>query len=165
MLNLFSSQLSHKGMVLNRALIHNKDLPMRRLKLHEYQAAELLQKYKVPVPKGLAASNSKEAFLAAKQFRAGTEFVVKSQVLAGGRGRGHFKENNFQGGVHIVKSAEEVEKIADKMCGKTLVTLQTGEAGIPCNKVYIVEKISIAKEFYLSLTLDRKAGCPTFIYS
>lgn len=51
------------------------------------------------------------------------------------------------------------------MCHKTLVTKQSGEAGLPCNYVYIVEKIAIEKEFYLSLTLDRKAGCPVFIYS
>ena len=90
---------------------------------------------------------------------------MKSQVLVGGRGRGQFKENGFQGGVHIVKTPEEVEQMAEKMCGKTLVTIQSGAAGVPCNKVYIVEKIAIQKEFYLSLTLDRKKASPTFIYS
>ncbi len=78
---------------------------------------------------------------------------------------GYFKENSFKRGVHIVKTAEEVAEIADKMCGKTLITKQSGEAGFPCNCVYIVQKIQIEKEFYLSLTLDRKAGCPVFIYS
>ena len=58
-----------------------------------------------------------------------------------------------------------MQEVADKMCGKTLVTKQTGEAGLPCSCVYIVEKIQIEKEFYLSLTLDRKSGCPVFIYS
>lgn len=93
------------------------------------------------------------------------EYVVKAQILGGGRGLGTFKENHFKGGVHIVKSAEEVEEIADKMCGKHLVTKQSGETGLPCNCVYIVEKLSIDKEFYLSITLDRKAGKPVFIYS
>jgi len=64
-----------------------------------------------------------------------------------------------------VKTPEAVKEVADNMCGKHLVTKQTGEAGIPCSAVYIVEKIEIAKEFYLSLTLDRKAGKPVFIYS
>jgi succinyl-CoA synthetase beta subunit len=64
-----------------------------------------------------------------------------------------------------VKTAEEVQKIADNMCGKTLITAQSGDAGFPCNCVYIVEKIDIAKEFYLSITLDRKAQSAVFIYS
>ena len=78
---------------------------------------------------------------------------------------GYFKENNFKGGVHIVSSADKVKEIAEKMCGKTLITKQSGDTGFPCNCVYIVEKISIEKEFYLSITLDRKAGCPVIIYS
>jgi succinyl-CoA synthetase beta subunit len=86
-------------------------------------------------------------------------------VLGGGRGMGHFKETGFQGGVHIVDTPEKVGKIAKEMIGKTIVTKQSGESGLPCGSVYIVEKIGIEKECYLSLTLDRKAGCPTFIYS
>ncbi len=78
---------------------------------------------------------------------------------------GHFKENHFHGGVHILSTPEEVQAVADKMCGKTLITKQTGEDGLPCNCVYVVEKLDIDREFYLSLTLDRKEGCPTFIYS
>jgi succinyl-CoA synthetase beta subunit len=137
---------------------------MRRLKLHEYQAGQLLHKFKVPIPLGNVAFSGKEAFLVAKQFgQAKTmEFVVKAQVHGGGRGRGYFKENNYKGGVHLVKTAEEVQQVAESMCGKTLITKQ---GSFPCNSVYIVEKISIDKEFYLSLTLDRKAGSPTFIYS
>jgi succinyl-CoA synthetase beta subunit len=86
-------------------------------------------------------------------------------VLGGGRGLGYFKENNFKGGVHLVKTPDQVQEIADKMCGKTLITKQSGDAGFPCNCVYIVEKIAIDKEFYLSMALDRKAGGLTFIYS
>ena len=78
---------------------------------------------------------------------------------------GHFKETGFRGGVHLVKTAEEVQDVAEKMCGKTLVTKQSGESGFPCNCVYIVEKIAIDKEFYLSIALDRKQGGLTFIYS
>lgn len=155
------------GQQANRALILNKDLPLRRLKLHEYQAGKLLHQYRVPIPLGGVAQSGKEAFLVAKQFaqKRQMEYVVKAQVLGGGRGLGYFKENNFQSGVHLVKTAEQVQQVADQMCGKTLITNQSGEAGFPCNKVYIVEKIAIDKEFYLSITLDRKAQCLSFVYS
>jgi len=86
-------------------------------------------------------------------------------VLGGGRGLDYFKENNFKSGVHIVKTAEEVQEVAEKMCGKSLVTKQSDANGFPCNCVYIVEKIAIDKEFYLSMTLDRKVGMAVFIYS
>ena len=94
-----------------------------------------------------------------------SQFVVKAQVLGGGRGLGHFKETGFKGGVHMAKSPAEAQNFAEQMCGKTLVTKQSGADGLPCNCVYIVQKINIAKEFYLSITLDRKAGAPVFIYS
>jgi succinyl-CoA synthetase beta subunit len=121
----------------------------------------------VPIPLGNVAFNGKEAFLVAKQFgkKKQMEYVVKAQVLGGGRGLGYFKENNFKSGVHLVKTADEVQDVADKMCGKTLITKQSGDAGFPCNCVYIVEKLSIEKEFYLSMALDRKAGGLTFVYS
>lgn len=151
----------------NRALLVNRDLPMRGLKLHEYQAGKLLSRYRVPIPLGNVAFSGKEAYLVAKQFgqRKQMEYVVKAQVLGGGRGMGYFKENNYKGGVHIVKTPEQVQEVADKMCGKTLITKQSGDAGFPCNCVYIVEKISIEKEFYLSMALDRKAQSAVFIYS
>ena len=148
----------------NKALFY---LQSRGLKLHEYQAGKLLQKFKVPTPRGNVAFNAKEAYLVAKQFGHNYDegFVVKAQVLGGGRGLGYFMETGFQGGVHIVKTPEEVQAIAEKMCGKTLITKQSGEAGFPCNCVYIVEKIKITKEIYMSLTLDRAAGMPVFVYS
>jgi len=70
-----------------------------------------------------------------------TGYAVKSQVLTGGRGLGHFKENNFQGGVHVVNTRDEVSNLVPKMLGKTLVTKQTGDKGLPCNALYIVEKV------------------------
>lgn len=126
-----------------------------------------MHKFRIPIPLGNVAFNGKEAFLVAKQFgqQKKMEYVVKAQVLGGGRGMGYFKENGFKGGVHIVKTPKEVEEVATQMCGKTLITKQSGEAGFPCNCVYIVEKLSIEREFYLSLTLDRKAGKPVFVYS
>ncbi len=110
MLNLLSYHLTRTS-GFNRALIQNKNLPMRRLKLHEYQAGKLLHNYRIPIPIGNVAFNGKEAFLVAKQFgkKKQMEYVVKAQVLGGGRGMGTFKENKFKGGVHIVKTPEEVQ--------------------------------------------------------
>lgn len=150
----------------NRAMAQDKNLPMRRLKLHEYQAANLLKSYDVPVPLGQVAFTPLEALGAARSFNhpVGSRYVVKSQVLGGGRGLGSFKETGFKGGVHLVQM-DDVESIANEMIGKTLVTKQSGEAGLPCNCVYIVETLDIAKEIYLSVTLDRAAGKPVIIYS
>jgi succinyl-CoA synthetase beta subunit len=83
-----------------------------------------LHKYRIPIPLGNAAFDSKEAFLVAKQFgqQKKMRYVVKAQVLTGGRGKGHFKENKFQSGVHIVNTPEEVKDISEKMLKQTLVT-------------------------------------------
>ena len=135
---------------------------MRRLKLHEYQAGALLHSFKVPIPLGNVAFKPEEA----EKIAAGIgDCVIKAQVLGGGRGMGHFKETGFKGGVHLVDSSAKAKAMAQEMLGKHLVTKQSGEEGLPCNSVYLVEKIGIDKEMYLSLTLDRAAGCPTFIYS
>lgn len=147
----------------NRALVGNPSLPLRRLKLHEYQAGALLNSFNVPIPLGDVARTPEEAFKIAEKLPGGC--VVKSQVLGGGRGLGHFKETGFKGGVHLVDSASKAQDMAKEMLGNSLVTKQSGEDGLPCNAVYLVQKINISKEMYLSVTLDRKAGCPTFIYS
>ena len=122
-----------------------------------------MHKHNCPIPLGKVAFSAEEAGEAAKSFPGGC--VVKSQVMAGGRGLGHFRETGFQGGVHIVDSPEKAKSVAGEMIGKHLVTKQSGKDGLPCNSVYLVEKLQIAKEMYLSLTLDRAAHCPTFIYS
>ena len=150
----------------NRALIRNACLPMRGLKLHEYQAGALLHSYQVPIPIGSVAFSADEALQKAKDFGEGHDaYVVKAQVLGGGRGLGHFKETGFKSGVHIVDSVAKVESLGKEMIGNHLVTKQSGEAGFPCSAVYIVEKLGIQQEMYLSVTLDRGAGCITFIYS
>lgn len=86
-------------------------------------------------------------------------------MLGGGRGLGHFKETGFKSGVHIVDTPDKVGALGKEMLGNHLVTKQSGDEGFPCSAVYIVEKLGISKELYLSVTLDRSAGCPTFIYS
>lgn len=159
---MFSQQVKN---LFNRALVHNKSLPMRRLKLHEYQAGALLHSFKVPIPIGGVAFSADEAKQVATDFGPGAEYVVKAQILGGGRGLGHIKETGFQGGVKMVGHPDKAHEIATEYLGKHLVTKQSGVNGLPVNAVYLVEKIAIDKEFYLSLTLDRAAGCPTFIYS
>jgi len=150
----------------NRALVSSKSLPLRRLKLHEYQAGALLHANKVAIPLGNVAFTPEEAHKVASDFGKNSPgYVVKSQVLGGGRGLGYFKETGFKGGVHLVDNPDQAKQMATEMLGNRLVTKQSGEEGLPCNAVYLVEKINIVKEMYLSLTLDRKAGCPTFIFS
>jgi len=159
---LYRIKMMLSNRLFNRALLKNSSLPMRGLKLHEYQAGALLNSYDVPIPVGEVAFSADEAFKFASNMNG---CVVKSQVLGGGRGLGHFKETGFQGGVHLVDTADQAKAMANEFLGNTLITHQSGADGLPCNAVYLVEKINIVKEMYLSLTLDRAAGCPTFIYS
>lgn len=114
------------------------------------------------IPKIAVAKTPEEAAQKAKEF--GDEVVIKTQVLAGGRGLGHFKENNFQGGVHIVPR-DQIADVADKMLGKTLVTKQTGAAGKPCSTVLLAEKFQIKTEKYFAILMDRGSGGPIMIGS
>ena len=84
-----------------------------------------------------------------------SRYVVKAQVLGGGRGLGHFKNSGFKGGVHVVDSVDKVGEYAGNMCGDFLVTKQSGADGFACNAVYVVETVNIDKEVYIALTLDR----------
>lgn len=135
----------------------------RFLNLHEYQAQKIFQEYGVAVPANMPVFSVSEAAEKAKTFP-GDEVVVKSQVLAGGRGLGYFKENNFQGGVHIVPK-EKVAELADKMLNKTLITKQTGEEGKPNNTLMLAEKVSIETEKYFAILMDRGSGGPLLIGS
>jgi succinyl-CoA synthetase beta subunit len=126
------------------------------MNIHEYQAKDLLAKFGVAVPEGIAAMTVEEALAAARQLP-GPLYVVKSQIHAGGRGKGKFKElaPDAKGGVRLAKSLEEVEAHARDMLGNTLVTIQTGEAGKQVNRLYITDGVDIGKEFYLALLVDR----------
>ncbi|WRH76712.1 MAG: ADP-forming succinate--CoA ligase subunit beta [Sphingobium sp.] len=126
------------------------------MNIHEYQAKELLAKFGVAVPKGIAALSVEEAVAAAKQLP-GPLYVVKSQIHAGGRGKGKFKElgPDAKGGVRLAKSIDEVEAHAKEMLGNTLVTIQTGPDGKQVNRLYITDGADIKKEFYLALLVDR----------
>lgn len=151
-----------------------------------------MQQFQIHTPKFAVASTPKEAEQAACDFlslheeeqeekssdsslspgrstREGSslgeaiDFVVKAQVLAGGRGLGYFKENGYQGGVQICDSPREVGIVSGKMLGKTLVTKQTGKEGKKCLQVLITERFFIRKEKYVAILMDRGAGCPVLI--
>jgi succinyl-CoA synthetase beta subunit len=127
--------------------------------IHEYQAKELLAKFGVPIPAGIAAMTVEEAVAAAAQLP-GPLYVVKAQIHAGGRGKGKFKElgPDAKGGVRLAKTADEVRAAATDMLGNTLVTIQTGDAGKQVNRLYVTDGVDIAKEFYLALLVDRISG-------
>ncbi len=126
------------------------------MNIHEYQAKELLAKFGVAVPKGIAALSVEEAVAAAKQLP-GPLYVVKSQIHAGGRGKGKFKElgPDAKGGVRLAFNLDEVEAHAREMLGNTLVTIQTGPEGKQVNRLYITDGADIKQEFYLALLVDR----------
>jgi len=136
------------------------------MNVHEYQAKELLAKYGVGIPAGIAALTVEEAVAAAKSLP-GPLYVVKAQIHAGGRGKGKFKElpADAKGGVRLAKSIEEVELFAKEMLGNTLVTVQTGEAGKQVNRLYVTDGVDIAKEYYLSMVVDRASGRVAMIVS
>lgn len=130
------------------------------MKIHEYQAKELLKKYGVSANTGVAVFCTKEAKAAAQKVltESGQNvLVVKAQIHAGGRGKGRFKEDPELGGVKIVRSAEEAEALASRMLGKTLVTHQTGPAGKVVNRVVIEPAVDIEAEMYIGAVIDRAA--------
>ncbi|MBC8282851.1 MAG: ADP-forming succinate--CoA ligase subunit beta [Nitrospinae bacterium] len=119
------------------------------MKIHEYQAKEILRKYNVPVPNGVLVSKKSEAPAAAKKL--GTPVVVvKAQIHAGGRGKG--------GGVKLAKSPKEAEKYTGDIIGMTLVTPQTGPEGRLVKKVLIEEGMDIVKELYMGILVDRETS-------
>jgi succinyl-CoA synthetase beta subunit len=135
------------------------------MNIHEYQAKEILKKYGAPVPEGYPAFSAKEAEEAAKRL-SGPVYVLKSQIHAGGRGKGRFKESpNGAGGVRVIKSIADVKKNAEEMFEKTLVTIQTGPEGKQVNRLYVEEGSNIKKEYYLSLLVDRATSRVSFVAS
>lgn len=136
------------------------------MNIHEYQAKALLGEFGVPISKGVPVLKAADAEAAAKALP-GPVWVVKSQIHAGGRGKGKFKEASVgdKGGVRIAKSAAEVAEFAKQMLGATLVTIQTGPAGKQVNRLYIEDGSDIDKEFYLSLLVDRETSRVSFVVS
>ncbi|MBP2293127.1 ADP-forming succinate--CoA ligase subunit beta [Azospirillum rugosum] len=135
------------------------------MNIHEYQAKGLLKKYGVAVPRGGVAYTPQEAETVAREL-GGPVWVVKSQIHAGGRGAGRFKDNpEGKGGVRVVKSIEEVGKNAGEMLGHVLVTKQTGAEGKEVKRIYVEEGADIKRELYLGLLTDRATGRVTIIAS
>jgi succinyl-CoA synthetase beta subunit len=136
------------------------------MNIHEYQGKAILREYGAPVSAGFPALSVSEAVEAARKLP-GPLYVVKSQIHAGGRGKGKFKElpAEAKGGVRLAKSIEEVEAHAKEMLGNTLVTQQTGPAGKQVNRLYIEDGSDIAKEFYLSALVDRETSRIAFVVS
>ena len=136
------------------------------MNIHEYQAKALLRSYGAPVSDGRVVLKADEAKIAASEMD-GPLWVVKAQIHAGGRGKGHFKEADAgaTGGVRMAKSVEEAEKEAKAMLGRTLVTKQTGPAGKQVNRVYIEGGSEIKNEFYLAILVDRQTSRISFVAS
>jgi len=136
------------------------------MNIHEYQAKAVLKEFGVPVSRGVPILKAEEAEAAAKEL-GGPLWVVKSQIHAGGRGKGKFKEASAgeKGGVRLSKSIEETKQFVKEMLGATLVTEQTGPAGKQVNRIYLEDGSDIEKEFYLSLLVDRETSRVAFVVS
>ena len=136
------------------------------MNIHEYQAKRLLHEYGAPIANGVAVYSVEQAEEWAKKLP-GPLYVVKSQIHAGGRGKGKFKElgPDAKGGVRLAKSVEEVVANVKEMLGKTLVTKQTGPAGKQVNRLYIEDGADIERELYLSILVDRTVGEIAFVVS
>lgn len=126
------------------------------MKIHEYQAKEILNEYNVAVPAGKAVTTTEDAVKAAEQMKenGATLFVVKAQIHAGGRGKGRTKKNNAKG-VILCDTIDEVREAAESLLGDTLVTAQTGEDGQKIRTIYVTDGVDIDQEFYLGVLLDR----------
>ena len=136
------------------------------MNIHEYQAKALLRQYGAPVSDGRVVIKADEAKTAAGELD-GPLWVVKAQIHAGGRGKGHFKEKEAgeKGGVRLAKSVSEAEELTRQMLGRTLVTHQTGETGKQVNRIYIEDGSDIERELYLALLVDRGTSRVSFVAS
>ncbi len=127
------------------------------MKLHEYQAKQVLRKFGLPLFDGVVVEDAEDAFEASKKFQESPMLVVKAQVHAGGRGKA--------GGVKLVKKHSDIFGVAKEMLGKRLVTPQTGKEGVLVRKILVEPAIDIDKELYAAITLDRAQGLPVLMVS
>jgi len=145
------------------AVLGLQQQPKRNLNLLEYQSKGLLQNYDVTVQKFRVASTAEEAVKIPQDFPC-KEYVIKAQVLAGGRGKGHF-DNGFKGGVHLTKDPNKVPELVTSMVGNRLITKQTPPEGIPVSKVMVAEAIDIVRETYFCILMDREYNGPVIVAS
>lgn len=141
------------------------------MNIHEYQAKELFAKYGVAVPKGVAVQNANDFATALDQVDGSNGYMVKSQIHAGGRGKGTFTDG-FQGGVKFAPTKDKAKELATKMLGNTLVTKQTGPEGRKVQTIYFTEAANLGKrpdgrddEYYLAILLDRATSRPVIVAS
>ena len=136
------------------------------MNIHEYQAKGVLRAFGVPIASGFPAFTPEEAVEGARKLF-GPLWVVKSQIHAGGRGKGRFLEASAgdKGGVRLARSIEEVKTFAAQMLGATLATVQTGSAGKQVNRLYIEDGANIERELYLSMLVDRETSRVAFVVS
>src|SRR5580698_516678 len=134
------------------------------MKIHEYQAKQILREAGVPVPRGIVAHNAQEAAAAFSEL-AGPLAVVKAQIHAGGRGKGTIKTNPQQHGVQLVKNARQAGEVAANLLGNSLITIQTDPAGQTVRQVLVEEGCNIARELYLGIVVDRAAKGPVLMVS
>src|SRR5450631_3962836 len=132
------------------------------MKIHEYQAKELLAAAGAVIPRGIVATNVAEVLAAFD--RIGAPVVLKAQVHAGGRGKGRFKDSGADlGGVKFIKTREDCAKVAEVMFKYPLVTKQTGEEGQKVSKVLVQEAADIAREIYVGIVVDRGSSLPVMM--
>jgi len=137
--------------------------PNRKLNVHEHISYKILNEAGIPTPKFGVATTADEAAKIATDLKT-KDIVLKAQVLAGGRGKGHFKGTNVSG-VKMCETPEEAKHLASQMLGKLLVTKQTGEAGRICNAVMVTQRMFPRKEYYLAVMMERAFGGPVIIAS
>ncbi|MEX0714192.1 MAG: ADP-forming succinate--CoA ligase subunit beta, partial [Pirellulales bacterium] len=134
------------------------------MKIHEFQAKQILRDAGVAVPRGIVARTPQEAAEAFHQL-GGKLAVVKAQIHAGGRGKGAIKTNPAQHGVQLVKSAQQASQVAGNLLGQPLVTIQTGPEGQTVRQVLVEEGCDIARELYLGIVVDRASSAPVLMVS
>ncbi|XP_017134725.1 succinate--CoA ligase [GDP-forming] subunit beta, mitochondrial [Drosophila miranda] len=156
-----------KAAACTRQLVHKTPLllqqQVRQLNLLEFQSKDLLQKYGVAIQQFKVLDNSNSDAEIVKTFEC-PEYVVKAQILAGGRGKGTF-DNGFKGGVHITSNKSDVLSLSKQMIGHRLITKQTPKSGILVNKVMVARSVNITRETYLCILLDREHNGPVLIAS
>lgn len=168
----FRSILARTNLALSRSLLQRPSscvAQARHLNLQEYQSKDLMRQNGVTVQKFIAVHKLDDVnqILEDQQSELFNckEYVIKAQVLAGGRGKGHFLNSKMQGGVKLTKDKSQLKAISSQMLNDYLVTKQTTQKGEFVRKVMIAEALDIDKEFYLAILLDRNAGGPLLVAS
>ena len=168
----FRSILARTNLALSRSLLQRLrpcTVQSRNLNLQEYQSKDLMRQNGVTVQKFIAVDSLDDVNQILDDQHSELfnckEYVIKAQVLAGGRGKGHFLNSKLQGGVKLTKDKSQLKPISSQMLNDYLVTKQTTQKGEFVRKVMIAEALDIEKEFYLAILLDRNAGGPLLVAS